>query len=49
MRIIVFWGLYWGPSIVGNYHTYAESNRDRWGLLGLCLWPRGRTSNRAGG
>ena len=20
MRIIVYWGLYWGPLIVGNYH-----------------------------
>ena len=20
MRIIVFWGLYWGPLVLGNYH-----------------------------
>ena len=20
MRIIIFWGLYWGPLILGNYH-----------------------------
>ena len=20
IRVIVFWGLYWGPPIVGNYH-----------------------------
>ena len=20
LRIIVFWGLYWGPPILGNYH-----------------------------
>ena len=20
LRIIVFWGLYWGPLILGNYH-----------------------------
>ena len=20
IRIIIFWGLYWGPSILGNYH-----------------------------
>ena len=20
VRIIVFWGLYWGPPILGNYH-----------------------------
>ena len=20
IRIIVFWGLYWGPPILGNYH-----------------------------
>ena len=21
VRIIVFWGLYWGPPILGNYHN----------------------------
>ena len=21
IRIIVYWGLYWGPLILGNYHT----------------------------
>ena len=21
IRILVFWGLYWGPPILGNYHT----------------------------
>ena len=26
IRTIVFWGLYWGPPILGNYH-----------ILGLCL------------
>ena len=20
LRIIIFWGLYWGPLILGNYH-----------------------------
>ena len=20
IRVIIFWGLYWGPSILGNYH-----------------------------
>ena len=24
LRIIVFWGLYWGPLILGNYHLSAE-------------------------
>ena len=22
IRTIVFWGLYWGPLILGNYHIY---------------------------
>ena len=22
IRTIVFWGLYWGPDILGNYHMY---------------------------
>ena len=22
IRIIVYWGLYWGPQILGNYHIY---------------------------
>ena len=21
IRIMVYWGLYWGPSILGNYHV----------------------------
>ena len=24
LRIIVFWGLYWGPLILGNYHLLLE-------------------------
>ena len=27
IRTIVFWGLYWGPLILGNYHI----------LWGLCM------------
>ena len=23
MRITVFWGLYWGPPILGNYHLHS--------------------------
>ena len=23
IRTIVFWGLYWGSSILGNYHLYS--------------------------
>ena len=23
IRIIVYWGLYWGPLILGNYHIYV--------------------------
>ena len=28
MRTIVFWGLHWGPFILGNYHmfSFAASN-----------------------
>ena len=24
IRILVFWGLYWGPPILGNYHIYGS-------------------------
>ena len=24
MRIIIFWGLYWGPAILGNYRLVIE-------------------------
>ena len=24
IRIIVLWGLYWGPPILGNYHVLEE-------------------------
>ena len=27
LRIIVFWGLYWGPLIWGKYHIYLGSLR----------------------
>ena len=23
IRTIVYWGLYWGPPILGNYHMYT--------------------------
>ena len=26
MRFIVFWGLYWGPPILGNYHMGVSQN-----------------------
>ena len=26
IRIIVFCGLYWGPPILGNYHTYTDKH-----------------------
>ena len=25
IRTIVFWGLYWGPPILGNYHVVVTS------------------------
>ena len=27
IRIIVFWGLYWGPPILGNYHMVVSRGR----------------------
>ena len=24
IRTIIYWGLYWGPSILGNYHVEAH-------------------------
>ena len=33
IRIIVFWGLYWGPLILGNYHMKEEGLG--FGLRGL--------------
>ena len=47
MRIIVFWGLYWGPLILGNYHIGLESkltsrvlgmHRSLWGFSNACRW-----------
>ena len=25
IRIIIFWGLYWGPHILGNYHIHSHA------------------------
>ena len=36
-RSIVFWGLYWGPPILGNYHIRIP--RDLLGCLGIS-WER---------
>ena len=35
IRIILFWGLYWGPSISGNYHTQNKPEVRIYGLKGL--------------
>ena len=29
--IIIFWGLYWGPFILGNYHLGGTAFRVNWG------------------
>ena len=29
IRIIVFWGLYWGPLILGNYHI-RNTRQEYW-------------------
>ena len=26
IRIIIYWGLYWGPLILGNYHILVSFN-----------------------
>ena len=41
IRIIVSWGLYWGPLILGNYHihiyiyTHTRNYRDYIGIIGV--------------
>ena len=27
IRTIIFWGIYWGPLILGNYHEASSSKR----------------------
>ena len=36
IRIIVFWGLYWGPLIWGNYHMggNGKENGDHYVIIG---------------
>ena len=29
IRSIVFWGLYWGPLLLGNYHLTVQSDQQR--------------------
>ena len=28
IRTVVFWGLFWGPPFLGNYHMYLEGKGD---------------------
>ena len=37
IRTIVFWGLYWGPLILGNYHIVLSNNQ---GYLFRALYNR---------
>ena len=37
IRTIVFWSLYWGPPIWGNYHILFTSGVQRFGFLGCQL------------
>ena len=50
IRIIVFWGLYWGPPILGNYHIKGcRYNLDRtqfWDITDLPYEKAGLGSNR---
>ena len=34
IRTIVFWGLYWGSLILGNYHIATDLIVD-WGYIGI--------------
>ena len=34
IRILVFWGLYWGPPVLGNYHMIAGNWGDFVSSLG---------------
>ena len=49
IRTIVFWGLYWGPLILGDYHflkmehasnTYLSSGQNWMGALGCLGFPK---------
>ena len=33
LRIIIFWGLYWGPLVSGNYHIGVNASKRGWGLI----------------
>ena len=41
IRIIVYWGLYWGPLILGNYHMGIMEEKigtTIMGYVGLRVW-----------
>ena len=38
IRIMVFWGLYWGPPILGNYHRGIMEKENP---TGLCRFIKG--------
>ena len=42
IRTIVFWGLYWGPPILGNYHMcmYTLSLRLKVAKKLVMVWPK---------
>ena len=35
IRIIVFWGLYWGPPLLGNYHIPYSSPNLSWTIFDI--------------
>ena len=39
LRIIIFWGLYWGPPILGNYHM-VESRYVEYIIWNIDLSPK---------
>ena len=43
IRTIVFWGLYWGPTILGNYHMGLGLGFRGLGFRGLGFSPKTQT------
>ena len=38
VRTIIYWGLYWGPLILGNYHVVFGKTRARLGVVRLRVY-----------
>ena len=40
MRIVVFWGLYWGSPILGNYHIFLKIENRKLRYFGGILYTK---------